>query len=383
LKKTALVLALAGTATLLQAQEGTKWVDLQTAYVTQNGKWRGIDVKDTVGVGLGLGTWLTDRWGLEGSLLAAELKSKSPVPTVKGREMHAFASALFNLAPGDHTFYPYLRAGLGASAVGTAWSQENRHTTRFQYHGGVGVQGFFAEHLLANAEARVVRIDTPTARTELMGLLGIGYRWGTAQPAAAALPPPPPPTVEEIKPVTPPPPPPPPLPSPVEENKPAAAVASLPPPPPPLPPAKIVLDQAVLHFANSRSELSPEGVTAVQKVAEELKTYPGEYSLVVSGHTSSVGSKAFNKALSKRRADAVAKVLVESGIPAASVETVGMGPDQPIADNKSAEGQARNRRVEIDVKVMDGSVEKRTIQTGTQDSPIPTPKKKKKVAAPK
>ena len=72
----------------------------------------------------------------------------------------------------------------------------------------------------------------------------------------------------------------------------------------------------ICKFANSHSELSPEGVVAIQKVAEELNAYPSEYSRVVSGHASSVGGKAFNKALSKRCAEAVAKVLVGSGIPA-------------------------------------------------------------------
>lgn len=374
MKKTLLALALIGSAGLLQAQEGSKWVDLQAATVTQDGKWRGIDIKDTVGLGAGFGTWLTDRWGLEGSILTSKLKSKNLIPGVSGRETHGFASALFNLNPGDHTFYPYLRAGLGATKVGSPWSQRGSSATRFQYHGGVGVQGFFAEHVHASAEARAVRIETKSDRTEFLGLLGLGYRWGAAKPMAVAPPPPPPPVVvEEVKPVAPPPPPPPP--PPVEEVKPVVA-----PPPPPPPPAKIVLDQAVLHFANSRNELSPEGVEAVQKVAQELKSYPGAYSLVVSGHTSSVGGKAFNKALSKRRADAVAQVLVDSGIPAASLETVGMGPDQPIADNATAEGQARNRRVEIEVKVKDASVETRTIVTGTQDAPMPVKKKMKKPA---
>jgi len=372
LKKTALALLLTGSTSLLPAQEGTKWIDVQGAYITQDGKWRGIDIKDTVGLGAGIGTWLTDRWGIEGSVLAAKLKSKNLTPGVSGKEAHAFASGLFNLAPGDHTFYPYLRAGLGASKVASTWAQSSSSKTRFQYHGGIGVQGFFAEHVMASAEARAVRIETKSDRTEFMGLLGLGYRWGAAKPVAAAPPPPPPPVVvEEVKPVAPPPPPPPP--PPVEEVKPVVVA----PPPPPPPPAKIVLDQAVLHFANSRDEMSPEGVEAVQQVAQELKSYPGAYQLVVSGHTSSTGSKAFNKALSKRRADAVARVLVDSGIPAASIETVGVGPDQPIADNATAEGQAKNRRVEIEVKVQDGSVEKRTIVTQTQDAPTPGKKAKK------
>ena len=199
---------------------------------------------------------------------------------------------------------------------------------------------------------------------------GVNYRWGA--PATVVAPPPPPPPVEEVKPVAPPPPPPPPPPAP--EVKPVVVA----PPPPPPPPQKIVLDQAVLHFANAKNELSEEGVLAIQQVAQELMKYPGEYTLVVSGHTSSTGSKAFNKALSKRRADAVAKVLADSGIPAASIQTVGVGPDQPIADNATPEGQARNRRVEIEVKVKDATVETRTIQTQTQDTPAPKKKVIKK-----
>ncbi|MBK9797171.1 MAG: OmpA family protein [Holophagaceae bacterium] len=147
--------------------------------------------------------------------------------------------------------------------------------------------------------------------------------------------------------------------------------------PVPPPPAKIVLDEAVLHFANGKAELGAEAITAIQKVAEGLKAYPGSYSLEVSGHTSSIGGKALNKALAKRRADAVAKVLVDAGIPAAKVSTVGVGPDKPIADNASKEGQSKNRRVEIDVKVDDGKVEVRKTATGTVEAPAPAPAPKK------
>jgi len=136
----------------------------------------------------------------------------------------------------------------------------------------------------------------------------------------------------------------------------------------------------VLHFANNKADLSEDGVRAVQKVAESLKGFKGDYTLVVSGYTSSVGSVAINKALGKRRADAVAKVLVDAGVPAASVQTVGAGPSDPIADNKTKEGQAKNRRVEIDVKVVGEKVEVRKTETSVQDAPVvPAPKKKSKV----
>jgi len=100
-------------------------------------------------------------------------------------------------------------------------------------------------------------------------------------------------------------------------------------------------------------------------VAVDLKKLQGDYTLIVSGHTSSTGNKAFNKALSLRRAQAVAKILVAEGIPADKVKAVGVGPDRPIAENKTAEGQSTNRRVEIEVKT-DAQVEKHTLTTGKQ-----------------
>jgi OOP family OmpA-OmpF porin len=63
----------------------------------------------------------------------------------------------------------------------------------------------------------------------------------------------------------------------------------------------------------------------------------------------------------------VGKVLVDAGIPTMFVMTMGAGPDQPIADNKTSEGQARNRRVEIEIKVKGAQVEKNTLTTDTQN----------------
>jgi flagellar motor protein MotB len=99
--------------------------------------------------------------------------------------------------------------------------------------------------------------------------------------------------------------------------------------------------------------------------------------LEVSGHTSSVGGAALNKKLSKQRADAVAKILADSGIPASRITTVGVGPDKPLADNKTKEGQAKNRRVEIDVQVNDGKTEVRKTETGLVDTSTPAAAAKK------
>ena len=86
------------------------------------------------------------------------------------------------------------------------------------------------------------------------------------------------------------------------------------------------------------------------QVARELNTL-GIETLLVRGHTDAVGTREYNMALSKRRADAVARVLAEGGYPAAGIDAKGLGSVAPISDNSSSEGRAKNRRVVIIVQV--------------------------------
>ncbi len=71
--------------------------------------------------------------------------------------------------------------------------------------------------------------------------------------------------------------------------------------------------------------------------------------IIAVGHTDSVGTDAYNQKLSVRRADAVKAYLVNKGVESNRVYTEGKGEKQPVADNKTAEGRAKNRRVEIEV----------------------------------
>lgn len=367
MKRIFLFLLAGATTVALQAQQDRGWVAVHLGQTTFES---GSHLKDEMHYGLGSGYWFTDRWGLDLRALRSDLKADVPgAPT--GKEAHLLLSGLFNLRPGAENWYPYLAAGVGGTMVGSTYSPSGDRTTRLNYHGGIGVMGWLADHVMLDLNAKAVRVELPTSRTEYLATLGLGYTWGGGHKAAPAPPPPPPAPEPKPEPVAPPPPPPPPPPAPEppkEEAKPA-----------PAPPAKIVLDEALLHFANGKADVDAAGTTAIQKVAESLKAYPGDYNLVVTGYTSSVGGKAFNKALSKRRADAVAKVLEDAGLSKERITTVGAGPENPVADNGTREGQARNRRVEIDVKVQDGKAEVRKNDTGVVDTtPAPAAKKVKK-----
>jgi len=94
--------------------------------------------------------------------------------------------------------------------------------------------------------------------------------------------------------------------------------------------------------------LRPEFRATLDKVAESLIQYPN--SLVdVYGHTDSTGSDAFNQTLSENRARTVLNYLVSRGVPAARLRSQGFGETLPVASNDTAEGRAKNRRVEIKI----------------------------------
>jgi adhesin transport system outer membrane protein len=103
-------------------------------------------------------------------------------------------------------------------------------------------------------------------------------------------------------------------------------------------------------FDFDKSEIKPEGKAGLDALAGKIKGVNLDVAIAV-GHTDGVGSDAYNQRLSLARADAVKAYLVSQGIPAARIRTEGKGKSQPVADNATAEGRAKNRRVEIDVVV--------------------------------
>jgi OmpA-OmpF porin, OOP family len=139
-----------------------------------------------------------------------------------------------------------------------------------------------------------------------------------------------------------------PAPPPVAAPAPQAARPAPPPPPPPPPAATKVTYAADAFFDFDKSVLKPEGKAKLDDLISKVKGINLEVIIAV-GHTDSIGTDAYNQKLSVRRAEAVKAYLVSKGIEKNRVYTEGKGEKQPVADNKTAEGRAKNRRVEIEV----------------------------------
>ena len=132
---------------------------------------------------------------------------------------------------------------------------------------------------------------------------------------------------------------------------PKAAVAPAPAPKaavaPVAAPAKITY-AADAFFAFDKSVVQAAGKAKLEDLVSKLTGTDIEV-VVATGHTDSVGTEAYNQKLSMRRANAVKAFLVSKGIPADRVFTEGKGESKPVASNKTSEGRAKNRRVDVEV----------------------------------
>lgn len=123
------------------------------------------------------------------------------------------------------------------------------------------------------------------------------------------------------------------------------------PAPAPAPAPKVVVTKVDLsadtYFDFDKATLKPKGKERIDQEIQKL----GDVDLkgvIAIGHTDSIGTEAYNKKLSLRRAEAVKAYMVSKGVPADLIKVEGMGESQPIASNKTREGRAKNRRVEIE-----------------------------------
>jgi OmpA-OmpF porin, OOP family len=137
--------------------------------------------------------------------------------------------------------------------------------------------------------------------------------------------------------------------APAARPAPAPAARPVAPAARPAPPAATKVTYAADAFFDfDKAVLKAEGKAKLDDLVGKIKGINLEVIIAV-GHTDSVGADAYNQKLSVRRAEAVKAYLVSKGIEKNRVYTEGKGEKQPVADNKTSEGRAKNRRVEIEV----------------------------------
>ena len=103
-----------------------------------------------------------------------------------------------------------------------------------------------------------------------------------------------------------------------------------------------------VNFAFDSAEIDPVSAVVLDVAADPMRERTG-MRVTVEGHTDSVGAEPYNEALSLRRAEAVRRYLVRKGVPTERLTARGLGESDPVASNATADGRARNRRVELEV----------------------------------
>lgn len=101
-----------------------------------------------------------------------------------------------------------------------------------------------------------------------------------------------------------------------------------------------------INFDTAKWDIKPDARPTIDEITKLLKENPG-LQVNIDGHTDNQGGAAANKTLSENRAQSVVNAIVASGIKASRLKARGFGQESPIADNRSEEGRAKNRRVEL------------------------------------
>ena len=192
---------------------------------------------------------------------------------------------------------------------------------------GLGLEYKFSEALALRGEVERYRVNDAVGNRGDADLYSVSLVYKLGRPASAtpAYQPAP-----EVAPVVA-------MPAPLIEAKPAPAPVS----------EKVSFASEAL-FDFDQSTLKPQGKAALDQLLGQLTGMDLEV-IVTVGHTDAVGSDAYNQKLSQRRAEAVKAYLVAQGVETSRVYTEGKGETQPVADNTTAAGRAKNRRVTVEV----------------------------------
>ncbi len=231
----------------------------------------------------------------------------------------------------------YARLGANYADASTHFSGDrllavtnpSSHTRKLGPKIGLGIDYQFTEALAVRGELERYRVNDAIGNRGDVDLLSVSLVYKLGRPAAKAAAPAP--VVAEVAPT--------PAPAPVPVAPPAPA---------PVPVSEKMTFSAETLFDFDKAIVKPEGKQALDDLMGKLVGMNTEVMITV-GHTDSVGSAEYNMKLSVRRAEAVKAYLISKGIEANRVYTEGKGESMPVADNKSAEGRMKNRRVTVEV----------------------------------
>jgi OOP family OmpA-OmpF porin len=233
--------------------------------------------------------------------------------------------ALYHFTP-EKRLVPFVAAGLGGTTINYPTGYSTSYSTSITSHDhttglfnyGVGLKYFMTDYLALRGDLRhVITFDRGNSNLEYT--VGLSYIFGVRKPA----------------------------PKPVEQCCP-------PPPPPPLAEEQVCITLKI-EFDFDKADIKPKYHDQIKQVSDFMTTYP-DTTAVIEGHTDNVGTADYNQKLSQRRAESVRQYLVDKfGISPARLKSVGYGFNKPIADNGTAEGRAKNRRIDA---VIDCAVKK-------------------------
>lgn len=111
----------------------------------------------------------------------------------------------------------------------------------------------------------------------------------------------------------------------------------------------VTLSDESVKFTFDGASVPPEAATVLEDLAAKVKAMDKTVYLEIEGHTDNIGSDSYNEALGAKRAEAVRNYLASQGIPLHAMNVISLGESKPVADNKTQEGRAKNRRVVIRV----------------------------------
>jgi OOP family OmpA-OmpF porin len=292
----------------------------------------GRHAQNTFGYAFAFGENFAPNWAAE---LSASIGSFKIANSGASQQLNAYSyDVMYKFLP-NSLFRPYLLAGIGGMRDRIAGGLEDQVTFLAEGGGGVlvglGPQDRATRFALrAEAKYRLEFLhENPYSSKnpgDVVTSAGFVVFFGAPEPVQAVVIASAPP-----RPPSPPPPPPPP-----------------PAPPPPVASIKREIELPRVHFETDSATLLPDSTESLRSAVATLKRNP-ELVIEVAGHTDSRGGQQHNLSLSQRRADSVQQYLQEHGV-TNQMTARGYGEDEPIADNKTAEGRAANRRVGLRIK---------------------------------